>query len=314
MNRAAVGLLALGLWATAGASALDYQLKPRQIAEDTYLFEGHNEDFSADNGGNIVNTAFIVTTVGVVVINAGPSKLYGEQMKAAIGAITNQPVVRIFVSKLHPDHFLGSQAFPLATVSTLPETIAGISTQGEQFALNMYRLAGPWMIGTDVTLPNDPVQAGIVEIGGHRLELMAMSGHTPSDLVILDHTTGTLFTGGVVFHDRAPTTPHADLDGWRAELDELDALTFQRLVPSHGPVAEDHGPIQQTRNYVNWLDETLRSGAENGLDMAEVLETPLPDDIAALAVMPVEFHRSVTHLYPALERTALPRLTDPATE
>ena len=310
MRIAVDGLKVMRVCATAQAADLDYGLAPRLIAEDTYLFEGLNEDFSRDNGGNIVNVAAIVTRAGVVVINTGPSKLYGEQLLAAIGRLTDQPVIRIFVSKLHPDHFLGSQAFPEVTRSTLAETIAGISDQGEQFTLNMYRMVGPWMIGTEVTLPNDTVEPGVLEIGGHRLELMALTGHTPSDLVVLDHSTGTLFAGGVVFHDRAPTTPHADLAGWRASLDTLDRLDFQQLVPSHGPVSRDHRPIAQTRDYIDWLENTLSSAAAEGLDMAEVLELPLPERIASLAVMTAQYQRSVSHLYPALERAAL----RPATE
>ncbi len=310
MRTTAAGVLILLMCATAPAVDLHYGLTPRLIAEDTYLFEGVNEDFSRDNGGNIVNVAAIVTQAGVVVINAGPSRLYGEQLRAAIARLTDQPVVRIFISKLHPDHFLGSQAFPQVTRSTLAETITGISDQGEQFTLNMYRMVGPWMIGTEVTLPNDTVQPGMVEIGGHRLELLALAGHTPSDLVVLDHSTGTLFTGGVVFHNRAPTTPHADLAGWRASLETLDRLEFRLLVPSHGPVSRDHRPIAQTRDYIDWLEESLSGAAAEGLDMAEVLNMKPPERIAALAVMPAEYQRSVSHLYPALERAAF----RPATE
>ena len=64
---------------------LDYSLKPRQIAEDTWLLEGSTDNFAKANGGNIVNTAFIVTEPGVVVIDTGPSKRYGEAMRKAIG-------------------------------------------------------------------------------------------------------------------------------------------------------------------------------------------------------------------------------------
>ena len=63
-------LLCLGLPAWAD---LDYRLKPRQIAEGTWLLEGSTDNFAKDNGGNIVNTAFIVTDNGVVVIDSGPS-------------------------------------------------------------------------------------------------------------------------------------------------------------------------------------------------------------------------------------------------
>ena len=51
---------------------LDYRLEPRRIAENTWVIEGAVEDFSRANGCNIINTAFIATGEGVVVINTGP--------------------------------------------------------------------------------------------------------------------------------------------------------------------------------------------------------------------------------------------------
>lgn len=61
-------LLCLGLPAWAD---LDYRLKPRQIAEGTWLLEGSTDNFAKDNGGNIVNTAFIVTDNGWWLSTAG---------------------------------------------------------------------------------------------------------------------------------------------------------------------------------------------------------------------------------------------------
>ena len=90
---------------------LDYSLKPRQIAEDTWLLEGSTDNFAKANGGNIVNTAFIVTEPGVVVIDTGPSKRYGEAMRKAIAAITDKPVIQVLLTHHHPDHVLGNQAF-----------------------------------------------------------------------------------------------------------------------------------------------------------------------------------------------------------
>ena len=67
---------------------LDYHLQPRQIAEGTWLLEGSTDNFAAGNGGNVVNTAFIVTDDGVVVIDSGPSRRYGEAMRQAIARVT----------------------------------------------------------------------------------------------------------------------------------------------------------------------------------------------------------------------------------
>ena len=92
-------------------ASLDYRLKPRRIAENTWVIEGAVADFSRANGCNIINTAFIDTGDGVLVVNTGPSRLYGEQQRRAIAAVTPQPVRRVLNLNLHPDYFFGNQAW-----------------------------------------------------------------------------------------------------------------------------------------------------------------------------------------------------------
>jgi quinoprotein relay system zinc metallohydrolase 1 len=283
----------------------DYHLQPRRVAVDTWVVEGRLEDFSFSNGGNIVNTAFIATPAGVVVIDSGPSRRYGEQLLAAIAKVSDKPVVKVLLTHHHPDHFLGNQAFPPATLAALPGTIAGLKAEGGAFTENMYRLNGDWMRDTEMVAPTQAVAPGILEIGGHRLELLALEGHTRADLAILDHSTGVLFGGDLVFYQRAPTTPHARLDLWIASLDRLAALPFKVLVPGHGPVTQDAAPLTQTRAYLTWLGRSMAEGAGAGLDMTEMLARPLPTEFRQLAVEPEEYRRSVSHLYPAAEQAAL---------
>lgn len=303
--RTLIALFALGWALLLAAADMDCGLAPEKIADGTWVLTGRSEDFSFTNGGNIVNTAFIVTQAGVLVIDSGPSRAYGEQLRRAIARITRQPVVRVINTHHHPDHFLGNQAFAPDTLAALPGTIHGIHTEGGSFNDNMYRLAGDWMAGTEPVAPIHPLAAGPLELGGHQFELIALEGHTGADLAILDRSTGVLFAGDLVFHDRAPTTPHARLPAWQASLDTLEALPFRHLVPGHGPVAKDAGPIRQTRAWLGWLDRTLRQAADEGLDMTEALALPLPAEFRRLAVVDAEYRRSVGQLYPALEQQTL---------
>lgn len=300
-------LATLALLATASAMAagFDYQLAPRQIAPDTWVLEGAREDFSFANGGRIVNTAFVVTEAGVVVIDSGPSRQYGEQTVAAIGRITDKPVIKVWITHHHPDHFLGNQAFARKTLGALARTITDIETDGKAFNENMFRLVGDAMRDTEVVVPTEALTPGTVDIGGHHFELLALDGHTAGDLAVLDHTTGVLFAGDLVFHDRTPTTPHATIARWLKSLDVLAALPFKQVVPGHGPVAADAGPIRQTRDYLNWLDGVLTQSAAAGLDMTEVMRLPLPKIFRQMAVINAEYPRSVSHLYPAAEEAAL---------
>jgi glyoxylase-like metal-dependent hydrolase (beta-lactamase superfamily II) len=171
------------------------------------------------------------------------------------------------------------------------------------------RLCGDWMKGTEATPARQPLQTGVFDWGGHRLELKRLSGHTDDDLVLIDHSTGVVFAGGLVFADRVPTTPHARLADWRASLNSLrqiaTGLPLQVLVPSHGPVHSDLRGLEQTRDWLDWLEQTLSRSARDGLDLGEVLRQPIPERFARWAAMPAEFVRSVTYLYPQHELAAL---------
>ena len=292
-----------------GAADFDYRLSAVMIAKDVYAFIGKTEDFTTDNGGNIVNTAFIVAPQGVIVIDTGPSLRYGQQMRRGIAAVTTKPIALVINTHHHPDHFLGNQAFADVPIAALAETRNGIAADGNAFAENLFRMSGDWMKGTEVQLPGKTLSAGRLEIAGRSLRLVGLDGHTGADLVIVDETSGVLFAGDLAFNGRAPTTPHADVAHWLKALDQLEALTreagFKVLLPGHGAPTADAAPIRQTRAWLTWLSAAMRDAAKAGLDMNDVLARPLPAEFANLPVAASEYRRSVGHLFPAAEQEAL---------
>ena len=293
----------------ADPARLDYHLAPRQIAQGTWVLEGAVDDFSRSNGCNIINTAFIATGEGVVVINTGPSQLYGQQQRQAIERVTREPVKRVLNLNLHPDYFFGNQAWGDTPVQALQGTIAGQQAEGRAYADNLYRLCGDWMKGTEAQPARVPLGPQSFEMGQHRLELRPLRGHTGDDLVLIDHTTGVMFVGGLVFSHRVPTTPHADFQAWLNSLDTLAkwqaAEGLRWVVPSHGPVHTGPGGIDETRDWLQWLTSSMRESAERGLDLSEVLRLPVPARFARWAAQPAELHRSLAQWYPRYEQRAM---------
>lgn len=322
-------------------ATLNYRLKPRAIAPGVWVFEGEVADFSRRNGCNIINTGFIATTAGAWVINTGPSYIYGQQQRRAVqatvaqvmaaapgqgqpGATTPaQAVQQVLNLNLHPDYFFGNQAWadsaaptqlptqPPVPTRALAGSIAGMQAEGPAYADNLYALCGDWMKDTASTPATTAIEPGHFNLGGHRLELRRYHGHTAHDLVLLDHTAGVVFAGGLVFAERIPTTPHADLNAWLASLDELEHtlrdFPLKALVPSHGPVYPDLRGLHQTRDYLRWLDARLHDSALAGLDLSEVLALPLPARFAQWGAASTEYARNATHLYPNHELQALSR-------
>ena len=300
--------LALGsaLWVQAGElPAGDYGLQPRSIAPHTWVIEGAVEDFSRANGCNIINTGFIETDDGVLVINTGPSWLYGQQQRQAIARTVARPVSRVVNLNLHPDYFFGNQAWPDVPVQALSGSLAGMQAEGKAYEDNLYRLCGDWMKGTAFTPARQTLTPGRFVSGGRTLEWLRLQGHTADDLLLLDHSTGVLFAGGLVFADRVPTLPHARLPAWieslRVVQGWIDQGLVRTVVPSHGPVHAGRKGVDQTLDWLQWLHARLQTSASQGLDLSEVLRLPIPQRFAAWAALPAEYVRSVTYLYPQYE-------------
>ncbi|SHH86473.1 quinoprotein relay system zinc metallohydrolase 1 [Marivita hallyeonensis] len=308
-RRHALGILGAGIIAPrAYAQARHvYDLTPIQIADGMWMIEGSTDYFSMQNGGAIVNIVLIEGDSGLILIDSGPSLRYGEALASVARRLDLRGVSAVINTHHHPDHFFGNQVFADKPILSLGETLSAAVSDGDAFADNMYRLLGDWMRGTEVVPPTQVISSGEVTIDGRSFTALPLGGHTVADLAVLDRQTGTLIAGDLVFYDRAPTTPSADLEIWQASLNELEAINAAQLVPGHGPVDKTRAAIPQTRAYLSWLEHTLRNAAREGLDMIEVMDTTLPAEFAGMGAQPQEFHRSVSHLFPGIELQELPR-------
>lgn len=284
---------------------LDYGLAARLLAPGVWVVEGANADFSPANGCNIINTGFIATGAGVIVVNTGPSKRYGEQLRALIERTVREPVVQVIHLNLHPDYFLGNQAFADVPRLATDSTRAGMAREAKAYEDNLYRLCGDWMKGTQAVLPSGTAMLGPLRVGGREMELREYRGHTDSDLVLVDKASGVVFAGGLVFAQRIPTTPHAQVGAWLGSLQSFSALPLKTLVPSHGPVRSDASAVGQTQRYLQWLDRRFTQAAEQGVEMNELLRAEVPAEFLGWAAFGTEYTRNVAHLYPRYEQAVL---------
>lgn len=289
------------------ARLLDYDLHAVEVASKTWAVLGRNEYFTMDNGGSIVNVAFVEVPDGVVVIDTGPSKRYGDALKQLISkTVPGKPILRVYNTHHHPDHFLGNQSFDASVIAAPQKVIDNIAAEGDGFTDNLYRLLGDWMRGTLPVAPQIALDAEKEDVGGREFSLHYLSGHTSSDLVIRDDNTGVLFSGDLAFLYRAPTTPHADIVTWLTTLDTLKGIDNSLLIPGHGPSDKKGEAIEQTADYIDWLHGQVSDAVSQGLTMNEAMLLPIPARFEGLGVVRTEYERSVVHLYLTLEDELFP--------
>lgn len=308
-RRAALAMVAAGLASPLRAAPLRYTIDPQPVAPDLWVVRGKDAAIDGANGGAIANISILRTAIGTVLVDCGPSLRYGQQLKAAAEALTGMPVTRVYLTHLHPDHIYGAAAFDRSIVAATPALARSLETLGPSFSDGMYRLLGDWMRGTEFAAPGKVLGEDHETFGDRRLDLYPLAGHSEADLAIVDDETGVLIAGDLIFHDRAPSTPHADIGRWLASLDRLGTIRYRTVIPGHGPIdPTPSAAIDQTRGWLSWLRETLDRAVAEGLDPVEAGNLPIPERFAALKAARYELQRSVAHFFSRIEEQALPRI------
>ncbi|HEY0186443.1 MAG TPA: MBL fold metallo-hydrolase [Cellulomonas sp.] len=130
------------------------------------------------------------------------------------------------------------------------------------------------MAGHQVRLPAITFTDALdLTLGGTTLTLIAMSGHTPNTIVVLDTEAGVLFSGDDVCSASLPSFQEARVAEWLASLDRIDALDFDTLVPGHGEL-RDHRFVGEFRQWmldlVGRVEDEVRRGTERDAVVAGV--------------------------------------------
>lgn len=281
--------------------AFEYDLKPIKLDYNSYYFYGKEEYFSKQNGGNISNSAFIITKNSVILIDTGTTVDYANEVKNQIAKITKNPIKYIINTHHHPDHFLGNKAFGNEAIYATSYTMEEIKNHGEKYVSNMVNLIGDAIYSTRSKTPNTKLETKKLMLDDYELEVLYFDGHTKSDVAILDKNTKILYASDLIFNQRALATPHADLKKWIKTLEELKKLDFNLVVPGHGKVRFGKKVIDENIRYLTFLDDTLTNGVKNGLDIFEILSQEVPEDIKNYSMFEEEFERSIINLYKKYE-------------
>jgi glyoxylase-like metal-dependent hydrolase (beta-lactamase superfamily II) len=167
-------------------------IPPQKLSPHVWMIYSPDGFPTPENRGMMANVIFVVTTAGVVVIDSGASLQIGQMAIRMIRQVTDKPVVAVFNSHYHGDHWLGNHAFAKVygdklPIYALPSTIEKLKgAEGNLWRSLMERWTNQSTLGTQVVLPNTPVQHGqAIQIGDVTFRMHHYgTAHTPSDLCV----------------------------------------------------------------------------------------------------------------------------------
>lgn len=255
---------------------------PEQVADGVYVIHGPLGTPSPENQGFMNNPAFLVGDDGVVIVDPGSSLQVGEMLLKRIEKVTDKPVVAVFNSHIHGDHWLGNQAvrarYPEVPIygheRVGPKVIAGAGTQWVQLMLDLTNKA---TAGTKVIKPDHPVKDGdIVEAGGLSFRVFNNDkAHTDTDIMLLVEQKGVMFLGDNAGYQRILRLEGGSFRGNIAALEAALETGAAVFVPGHGPTAGSEAAAEY-RDYLQTLYETVAAGYDEGKADFEIRPDLLP--------------------------------------
>ncbi len=210
--------------------------------QNLYIMHGPVEAPSKKNRGFMNNPAIIIAQDGVIVIDPGGSYNIGKLVVVEIQKVTQKPVLAIFSTHKHGDHWFGAkaihEAYPKAIFYASKETIES-SKAGE--ADHWYMILDNLTNNLDGTKPffypdHTTPQHKSIQISDQKFYLFhTQKAHTNTDIIILHQNSDTLFLGDNVMRGRfGAFDDSSSIFGNLALLQRLIQKEYQLCVPGHG--------------------------------------------------------------------------------
>jgi glyoxylase-like metal-dependent hydrolase (beta-lactamase superfamily II) len=243
-----------------------------RIAENVYVFRSMNHQ-----------ALFIVTDEGVIATDpiGQTNPRAPELYRAAIAAVTDQPVRYVVYSHDHQDHNEGGFVFA-----------------GEAEFVAHRAAAAKIAARPDAQSGRSPVPTVLfddhmtLELGGKRVELNYFGRNHSDNSITLFYPARRLLFGvdfvrvnslpsaGALRLTAPPGAWDAYLDEWIESLARVDSLDFDVAVPGHPPLAGTKADVQLVRDYLQdskdaFMAASARGVAETSDAMAAALDEAL---------------------------------------
>jgi glyoxylase-like metal-dependent hydrolase (beta-lactamase superfamily II) len=262
------------VWAGAAAAQAPLPFTLKQVGPGVYAAIDGPEHKAGANAG------FVIGDDGVLVVDSFFNPDAARALVAEIRRITPKPIRYLVNTHYHLDHTAGDQVL----------RDAGAIIIAHRNVRGWLRTENVHLFGDRITpalraeiaalpLPDVTTDADLtVWLGGRKVVVETVLGHTGGDLSVAVPDAKVLFTGDLLWRQIAPNLIDGSVKEWTATDARFAAMpnaAHTLFVPGHGDVA-DVKDVREFRGYLLDLRKLVAEGRKVGLE----------GDALAAAVMP----------------------------
>jgi glyoxylase-like metal-dependent hydrolase (beta-lactamase superfamily II) len=257
-----------------------------KVSERIYVLHGLQAMPDRHNAGMISNTGVVLTETGVVVVDSGGSHAIGRLIVEKIKDLTDKPIIAVFNSHIHGDHWLGNsairEAFPNVRIYAHNRAIQRLQDgEAENWRGIIDRMIGDKESARHSVLPDTVLEGGeVINFGATVLKVHHTGhAHTDSDIKVEAPGQRLLFTGDIVEYGRLVSSDvprDFDAKGQIEAIRYILALPVDIYVPGHGETGGKRIP-QTALRFLETLYASVKRHYDEGLADYQMKERVIAD-------------------------------------
>ena len=242
---------------------------PKKVVDGVWSAIGAFAPITYANAGHNNNLSFVITTDGVLVVNAGANYLLAKALHEEIKKLTKQPVKYVVLENGQAHAMLGTNYWLEQGVTVIAHEDAAKEIEENAFNLldQTKKRLKEKAKGTVVKMPSETFKTKkIIKMGGITFEILRLGPtHSPGDIIVWIPQKDLVISGDMAFHQRMlPLFEHTDAGGWLKSWEKFAALRAKYVIPGHGVATNMKEVTRYTKDYLKYLRTEVGKLLENG--------------------------------------------------
>ena len=246
--------------------SFEYHLKPYNVTDGVSCFFGLYGDANQINGGRVVNTCYVESSEGYVVIDSGPTYQYAQQAYIAMQKIKDLPVKYVINTTVEDIHVLGNEFYQeRGAILVGPESYYELFNQLDSYNI-VKKISKEAFLNTRIVPLDSYIKSDRdIVIGDTKIEIKRLDRDEGRHLIVNFPTKKTIFVGDYISNGQAPKIDKChSLGDWKIVLDKVEELPWQYIISSHG-TKRTRTALVDTKKYLNYLAKREKKSIEKSL-------------------------------------------------
>ena len=251
----------------------NYHLKSYSVADGVECFFGLSSIANEINGGNIINSCYLKTDEGYVVIESGPTYSYAQQANHVMREKEQLPVKYVINTTAEEVHILGSSFYKEQGATLLGPKEYKKYEHKTKFRLEKILTADTFQNTTIVPLDRYIESDESIYVGGLKINIIKIIEKSNRYLIVYIPKKNIVFAGDMVFNNRIPSLKSGrSIDLWLKALNRIEKISWQHLISAHG-IKTKYSALKNTKSYLTVLRDTVSKKIAQGKNKNAIMKS-----------------------------------------